>query len=236
VGADAVRVELAVPEAAPLAACEALLSADERARAAKIQVAGARRRFVVGRALLRRALSREAPVAPAAWQLRAAAGGKPELVGPPEGAGLRFNLSHTEGLVACAVVRGVDVGVDVEAARRLRDPLALAERFFAAAEVAALRDLAPPALRDRFLELWTLKEAVLKALGRGIAGGLRTVRVELDGAAPEVHLEGALAGEAGGWQLALLRPTPAHRLALALRSGGRTRPLEIGFAPEFPRA
>jgi 4'-phosphopantetheinyl transferase len=223
VGADEVRVELAVPESVvdpdERSACEALLSPGERERAARMHGAGAERRFVVAHALVRSALSRCAPVPPERWRFRAGENGRPEIEGPAAGAGLRFNLSHTEGLAACAVVREHALGVDVEAGARLRDPLALAERFFAPHEAAALRALPEAERRERFLAAWTAKEAYLKARGLGIAGRLAAVALELGGGPPRLALGGALEDDARAWQLALLRPTPRHHLAVALRRG-----------------
>jgi 4'-phosphopantetheinyl transferase len=230
--AGAVRVWLAEPDAcsaAELAACEALLDAGERARAARLRGAAARRSFAVAHALARRSLSRCAPVAPCAWRFAARPGGRPEVDAPAEGAGLRFNLSHTDGLAACAVARELDVGVDVEAGARVQRPLALAERFFAPEEAAALRALPEAARRERFLALWVVKEAVMKARGVGIAHGLAAVRVEFAGAAPRLVASGA-GDDAADWQLTLLRPTPVHVLAVAVRRGaGPERAVEVAF-------
>jgi 4'-phosphopantetheinyl transferase len=215
-----VRVWLAVPEAASgaaLAAAEALLDASERARAARLRSEAARRSFVVSHGLARRSLSRCASVPPAAWRFAARAGGRPEVEGPPAGLGLRFNLSHTEGLVACAVARDAQVGVDVECASRVARPLALAERFFAPEEAAALRALPEQARRERFLALWSLKEALLKARGVGVAQGLAAVRLAFEDGAPRLLASGEPGAPASAWQLALRWPTPRHALALAVR-------------------
>jgi 4'-phosphopantetheinyl transferase len=225
---DEVRVELAVPEradAAELRACEALLGAEERARAAELRAPGLRPRYVVAHALLRRAVAAAAGVAAERLAFRTAASGRPELAGPPEAAGLRFSLSHTEGLVACALVRELDVGIDVEAGARLGDPLPLARRFFAREEAAALAAAPAGERRARFLELWVLKEALLKAEGVGIAGGLARVAFSVEEGRPRL----ALAGDpeaSRDWQLVLWQPTPRHRLGLAVRRGAR-RDLEL---------
>lgn len=101
--------------------------------------------------------------------------GRPVLVGEAAGR-LRFNWSHSGERALIAVARSVQPGIDLEQeGRRRRDVLALANRFFAAPEAAALAAM-PPADRDRaFLQLWTAKEAVLKAQGRGLAYGLDRV-------------------------------------------------------------
>lgn len=222
VRAGLVRVELATPDSiadpAARAACEALLSSDERARAGRIRVGSARERYVLAHGLARRALADALALAPARLAFRSGTRGKPEVAEPPEALALRFNLSHGDGLAACAITRGVEVGVDVEALDRALDPLTLAERFFAPSETNALRALDPAARGARFLTLWTLKEAVSKALGSGIGSGLRGVVLSLTGAEPAL-LPGGAAGDPRDWQLALLAPTPRHLLALALQRG-----------------
>jgi 4'-phosphopantetheinyl transferase len=235
---DELWVELAVPAslaADALAACEATLSDEERARAARLRGAGARRAFAVAHALLRAVLSRAVPLPPAAWRFEKGPQGKPALVGaPPEAAPLRFNLSHTEGLVACAVARGAEVGIDAERGARLRDPLAVAERFFAPAEAAALRALGEAERRERFLDAWVLKEALLKGLGLGIAGALREVIVALDAPRPSVVFGPGLGDDPRRWQFELLRPTPEHRLGVAVARGARPDlALRVRFAEEL---
>jgi 4'-phosphopantetheinyl transferase len=236
--AGVVRVWLLDPDACSereLADCEALLDAGERARAARLARSTGHRSFVAAHALARRSLSRCAPVAPSAWRFAPRPGGRPELAGPAGGAGLRFNLSHTDGLAACAVAREVDVGVDVEAGARVRRPLALAERFFAPEEAAALRGLSEAAQTERFLALWVAKEAVLKARGVGIAGGLGAVRLAPEGAGLALVDSGERDGDPGAWQLALVRPTPLHALAVAARRGAGA-PLRFTVAFESGRA
>jgi 4'-phosphopantetheinyl transferase len=231
VHADGVRVELATPDAlasgAERAACEGVLSANERERAARIRGAGARDAFVLAHALARHALARAAGVAAGEIALTTGPRGKPEITGPLAARAIRFNLSHTEGLAACALVRDAAIGVDVETRDRRVDPLPLAARFFAPAETAALRTLDTEPRREAFLRLWTSKEALLKAIGVGIAGGLASVAFDLATDPPRL-LPGPLAGDPERWQLAHLAPTPHHILALAVeRSGGADRAVTI---------
>jgi 4'-phosphopantetheinyl transferase len=81
---------------------------------------------------------------------------------------LCFNLSHTDGLVVLAIARQ-PVGVDVEWLDRRGRTIELADRYFAPTEITALRALPETAQRDRFFDLWTLKEAYIKARGLGLA-------------------------------------------------------------------
>ena len=153
----------------------ARLSPDERARYARFRFARDQRDYAAAHALLRTSLSRYADVAPGSWQFREAPGGKPSLVlgdGMPP---LSFNLSHTHGLVACAIASGSDVGIDVESVDRdVGD--GVAERFFSESENADLRQCASEPLRARrFIELWTLKEAYVKAIGKGLSHPLDSI-------------------------------------------------------------
>jgi 4'-phosphopantetheinyl transferase len=157
-----------------LAADTALLSPDERARADRFSFAEDRREFVSARALLRRTLSRHRPLTPDAWRFEPGEHGKPMLARDCQTTSpLHFNVSHTRGLVACVVSVVGDVGIDVERTDRAADVDALAARFFDATELARLRDLPASARPTRFFELWTLKEAYLKARGVGMTMPLR---------------------------------------------------------------
>jgi 4'-phosphopantetheinyl transferase len=207
-----------IHEPVQLERCLALLAPDERERHGRLRREEARREFLVAHALARVTLSRYAPVPPEAWSFSVGEHGRPELSGPDQAARLRFNLSHTRGMVACAVIRELDIGVDVESAARRVRHRELAERFFGEDEVRALRALAPESQLGRFLELWTLKEAYLKARGRGISIPLRGFQFRLsDSGPPRIRFDPArVRDEAASWQLALYHPKRSHTLALAI--------------------
>jgi 4'-phosphopantetheinyl transferase len=82
---------------------------------------------------------------------------------------LQFNLSHTHEHIVLAVRQGGPVGVDVEGGRTVADSLALVEQFFAPSEIIALRALPVAQQAQRFVALWTLKEAYVKARGLGLS-------------------------------------------------------------------
>lgn len=151
---------------------EGLLSDTEAARRDRMAFDSGRRQQLLARGLQRLVLSKYAPeVSPRDWQFVQGAGGRPELAPPFDGTGLHFNVAHTAGMVALAVGRMPLIGIDVEPLDR-RVPLHVAPRYFSEREVAALQALPPEQQPRRFLRLWTLKEACLKAVGEGLAGGL----------------------------------------------------------------
>jgi 4'-phosphopantetheinyl transferase len=149
---------------------EAALSVEERERADRLLDAAARRRFVVGRAILRHALGRHLGCPPEAILLGSGAQGKPELAGPSESSRLRFNLSHSGGVVLLGLSARGAIGVDVEQVRDGVDVMAIAARFLGSAQRDALARLAPADRTRRFFETWTMREALLKAAGVGLTG------------------------------------------------------------------
>ena len=133
--------------------------------------------------------------------------GKPFLL-PPHDTYLQFNLAHSADALIVALSRAQTLGVDIEAIQRPRPWLELARRFFTAAEYAALAALPPERLPAAFVELWSAKEAVLKALGRGIAFGLERLEFALDphGRVAGLRTIAAEGGAPADWQLLRLAP------------------------------
>jgi 4'-phosphopantetheinyl transferase len=200
----------------------ALLTPDEHERMARLIFEHDRRRFLITRAHVRTMLSRYAQVDPADWRFIANKHGRPEILDRPAGVpDLRFNLSHTEGLIACAVTNGREVGVDVEhVGRRLTHDIA--GRFFAPREVIDLRSRPVVEQPRVFFDYWTLKEAYIKARGFGLALPLGDFAFCLAPPAPvEITFEPSLDDDPSTWQFEQAWPTPDHRLGLAVRRTGR---------------
>ncbi len=93
---------------------------------------------------------------------------------------LHFNVSHSGSALTLAVSRSLVVGIDLEHQRRPRRIIELAQRFFAPHEAQALEHLHESERQTAFLRLWTCKEALVKAEGTGIAGGLHRAVFDLD--------------------------------------------------------
>jgi 4'-phosphopantetheinyl transferase len=207
---------------------EALLSGDERARLSSLRQESSRRELLIGHALARHALARRAGGPPERWVLGTGAGGRPEVRAPAGGERLAFSIAHAGGVVACAVTESAELGVDVEPVDEAHAGLGIAEHFFAAPEVAALRALPAAARARRFFRYWTLKEAYLKARGLGLAIPLdRFWFVIGDGAAVAVAFDRALADDPRRWQFCerTLGGGPERLLAVAV--GGGARPLAL---------
>lgn len=193
-----------------------LLTSEERRRQERYLQAVHRHQALLARALVRTTLSRYASgVPPERWRFELGRHGRPEIASPP-GSGLRFNLSHTSGLMVCGVTRERDVGVDVEDTRRRVASGQIARRFFAPAEVREIE-----AGAGEFCDFWTLKEAYVKARGAGLSLPLRRFSFQLEGACIAVGFSPELGDDPAAWRFALLRPTPWHAAAVAVRGGAR---------------
>ncbi len=148
-----------------------VLDEDEAQRWWRYLTSESRALFLVAHVATRTVLSRYADRSPESWRFDRGDNGRPEIVdGPP---GMRFNISHTEGMVAVLVHGQADCGVDVEPIRRPTDVRSVARRVFTDDEQAAIFSLPPELQADRFYQLWTLKEAFIKAKGKGFALPLR---------------------------------------------------------------
>jgi 4'-phosphopantetheinyl transferase len=107
-------------------------------------------------------------------------GGKPRLAGRLAGRGLTVNLSHSGDLALVAVARGDEIGVDVErhdAASAMRD---VEDSILSAAEKRAVSVLPEPDRTACLRQVWTRKEAALKAVGWGLTVSPVDVHVGAD--------------------------------------------------------
>ena len=163
-----VRTDAPAPAVAELTA---LLDAEERARADRLDPAG-RDRFVVAHGVVRRIVGRCLDSAPARIRWTRGRYGKPALAGPATG--LEVNLSHSDGLAAVAVSRGRPVGVDVQRALPRLDATAMSARYFPVVDARFVASADGAAERsDRFTRLWARKEACVKAAGGRLVDGLQ---------------------------------------------------------------
>jgi 4'-phosphopantetheinyl transferase len=216
-GADEVHVwhfPLVIPPGRE-ADWRAVLSPAERERADKFAFPHLRERYLAAHAIMRRLLGGYLCVDPASLAFEIAERGKPSLPGHP----LHFNLSHTNDHGLLAVTRAGAVGVDIESIDRQVDRAGIAGRFFSRAEADELASLPPDLQPEAFCNLWTRKEAWLKATGVGISEGLNQVEFNCRPGEPARLLRiGGDEREAAGWFLHSFRPPGEHLGAVAVRA------------------
>jgi 4'-phosphopantetheinyl transferase len=191
-----------------------LLSIEERARADAFGRAEDRRDYVAAHALLRWALAAGTGRAPEELVFERDPHGKPFLAHAEQARPRAFSLSHSAGLVACAISAVHAVGIDVEAVNGAIDVSRIAARYFTVDEATALVRCPIEDRVWRFVELWTLKEALLKAAGVGPATTLDSVSFRVDGG--RVRLMSAPPAIGMAWTFVLIDVGRSHALAAAV--------------------
>ncbi len=138
---------------------------------------------------------------------------------------MSFNLSHSDGWALLAFTRDRRIGVDVERVRPLSDR-GIARRFFAPGETAALEASPPDERPSAFFACWTRKEAVAKAVGRGLTLPLDDFEVSVRPDEP-ARLIGCAAemGDPSDWHLRSFDVEDGYEAAVAVvPSPDATRP------------
>jgi 4'-phosphopantetheinyl transferase len=206
---------------------EGLLDAEELRRADRLRRAADRRLFVATHATRRRVLAATLGCAPATVVLAAEPGGKPYL---PENAEIIFNDSGCRDAVLVVATRAapgeVLVGADIEPTDTELEVQQLLSVVAAPSEERALRETPSALAAERFLRLFTAKEALLKAVGVGLTIDVREVVLAVDGDFVPVGLPQQL-GSPSSWWVVACEPPTAHVATVAVRG--------LTAAPELRR-
>jgi 4'-phosphopantetheinyl transferase len=191
-----------------------LLSPDELKRANRFIFEKDRKHFIAARGRMRQVLSGYCGENPAELIFDYASNGKPYL---PRHRQLHFNLAHSGELAVLGITGSGRIGVDVELTEAKIDLLALARRFFAPPEVAALIALPESQQKEAFYNCWTRKEAYIKALGTGLATPLDSFCVSLfPGEPAELLAVNGSQEQAAGWYMVAFSPAPGYAAAVCL--------------------
>lgn len=192
-----------------------ILSADERERADRFHFPRDGDRFIAARGALRSIIAKYTGEEPNEVRFRYGSHGKPYLSADPPP--LMFNLAHSGELALVAVAGTGELGIDVERIRPKVSEEGIAERFFSAREVNAIRSSPPASQADAFFRCWTRKEALIKAIGKGLSFGLGQFTVSVATDTPAALLDTAFdPNEARRWTLHHIDPAPGYIGALAV--------------------
>lgn len=211
-----------------------MLSLDERKQWQRFKFEKHRHTYLVAHALVRSALSRYGGIEPAAWEFMRNNYGRPDVSHPEDWRSLRFNLSHTTGMVAVIVAWDREVGVDVEWIDRPNLGPGIANRFFSPQEVSDLRSLPEETQQKAFFNYWTLKEAYIKARGMGLSIPLDQFSFRIRPDEPiGIAFAPELEDDPNSWYFERHTPTRSHTLSLALRSQN-CEPLRVNVEETTP--
>jgi 4'-phosphopantetheinyl transferase len=197
---------------------------DERRRASQFHFARDGRRFLVGRGILRLILARYLHTEPQSMRFEYGPYGKPRLAPTILGPSIQFNVSHSAGVMLCALAGAVNVGVDIERVRALADYDRMIERMFSERERSALQSLPGSEQLRAFFTCWAHKEAHLKATGAGLSGSLdqlETYATLVDESPPRVDMI-LRKRDLASWTQLQLSPGSGFVAALAVEARGYT--------------
>jgi 4'-phosphopantetheinyl transferase len=162
-----IRLDLPVRQIQNL---QQILSPDERMKANRFHFDRHRRRYIASHGSLRIILSKYLGLNPSQLQFSYSPLGKPALTSNENTKRICFNLSHSNEMALCAVTLNRSVGIDLEHIRPNFELESLAKKIFSPKENKMLNFLPVSEKQNLFFNLWTLKEAYLKATGEGIGG------------------------------------------------------------------
>ena len=196
------------------------LNKAEQDRANRFRFDKDRMHFIAGRGILRQLLAQYLNTLPTDIQFEYSAYGKPSLKANPS---LKFNLSHSNGLGLFAFTSDYELGVDIEFFKPDVDFYTLARNFFSQNEAQALLKLPPAHLKEGFYNCWTRKEAIIKAIGKGLSFPLDQFEVSLHPGNPaELIATYWDVEEVQYWTLSSFEPQTQFKGALAYRGQGLT--------------
>lgn len=177
-----------------------------------------RKELLLGKALVRTVLSKYCDKDPAEWLFEENEYGKPALASEHD-EDIHFNLSHSGDRLVLAVSRHEYLGVDIECCAKSRRVEKIADRYFTESELGPLLGLEGSAQLDRFYDLWTLKEAYIKARGMGLALSLQQFGFLLEeNGLMSLQLDSMMDDEIKGWQYWQLDTGSDYKLALATKT------------------
>jgi len=199
------------------AGAEGILSPAEKARAARYRFDEDRRRYIAGRASLRRILAERTGTPAGELAFEEPDGEKPRLGLTVGASGVFFNVSHSGDYTVIAVSDTAEVGIDIEEIRVDCPINQLARRYYAASEFEWLRNLKENKKLQGFYRLWTIKEAVVKCAGLGLSVPTQSIRVRLaNDQSPTVTCSDAGHKALDGIQVRELRLVEHYASALAV--------------------
>ena len=179
-----------------------------------------RKQFLLGRMLIRKTLSEYANIAPDKWNFIENKYGKPAIAPELNHSSLFFNLSHSGDRQVLVLAKTEAIGVDIESSNKPRRVVKISDRYFSPLEVGEMMALPDSDRLSRFYDLWTLKEAYIKACGLGLAIPLQQFSYQF----PSEHrvlieFSEERNDDATQWQFWQIDPGGPFKMAIAIKSG-----------------
>ena len=196
-----------------------LMNEKERTQQKRFHFEKHKHQYLVTRALVRSVLSLyDDAILPEDWEFKKNAYGKPYIDNANTRLPLCFNISHTENLIVLAVTLNCDLGVDVEYLPRFSRIEGIVESFFSPSEILSFKDLPKEKNQQHFFNLWTLKEAYIKACGKGLSIPLNDFSYDFSDAGKiNITFNDSTDDSTEAWHFWQAQPTQEHKLSLAIK-------------------
>lgn len=200
--------------------CLAWLPENELRRYARYRLDRHRMQFLLGRILMRSVLSQYIDArSPKDWRFTENDFGKPAIHSEQQTVPLFFNLSHSGRKLVMAVAAGEAIGVDIERCTRPRRVSKISSRYFSDQEANDLLILTGTDRLRRFYDLWTLKEAYIKACGLGLAIPLQHFTYSfLQSGRIAIEFDARREDDPTLWQLWQIEVDEDYKLAIAFKA------------------
>lgn len=197
------------------------LSITERMRAEQFHFDKDRKCFIASRGILRTILAHYLSVEPTRLQFCYGKNGKPRLADMFGRPTISFNLSRSNRIALYAFTRYREIGVDIEQIHEISEMEQIAERFFSVKENISLCALPERKKREAFFNLWTRKEALMKAIGDGLSRPLDKFDVLMvPGESTRLLKIDEDSNAESRWYIQDLKLAPGFAAALAVQGNG----------------
>lgn len=157
-----------------------LLNEEEKKGIDKIKLQGVRNRRIISKAIVKDIISKYLGINISQIKFLYNRFGKPVLPEEINLSGLRFNISHSNGLGIIALIKKNQIGVDIEEIVELEDINDIIHTCFSKNEQYLFNDLELSEKTNLFYKIWTGKEAFIKAIGQGFSFPLQNISFGLD--------------------------------------------------------
>jgi len=197
-----------------------ILSNEEQTRNQRFKFEKDRKQHLITRALVRYVLSEYiSSTSPLDWQFTQNKHGKPEIAPKTQPFPLKFNLSHSHKMIVLAVASNQEIGVDIEFINRSLPTHDLAKNTFSVQEYLQLKTLDKNNFHTRFYDIWTLKEAYIKACGTGLSTPLESFSFSFPTKQNiQISFDASRNDQESEWQFWQLEPNPEYIIALGAKS------------------
>lgn len=194
-----------------------ILSEREKMRAGSFRFKKNKKRFIIGRGILRIILGFYLNIKPELLEFHYGPYGKPQLNEKNYNEAIQFNLTHSHELALCAFTRGRRLGIDLEYITNIPDLKVITTHIFSRRENMIFKKIPKNKKLNAFLKCWTIKEAYSKAMGTGLTELYKQFDFSFSlGISTSKHKMKKYVKKTSNWSLMSFAPLPDYTASLVV--------------------